>query len=164
MKWLAWAAMIFAGGCERPSAPTGVSPGTALQEDEFLPALKATGARFIVISVFAADCGPCLTESLQLMGRREGWRTQGVEILGLGMGKSPEDVRRFLKQTGDRVAFPLYFAPWFAERQVVEATPTLFIYSAAGERLFRADGLEHEDLPKLADEKLRHLLARSKSS
>ena len=136
----------------------------ALQEPDFQRTLKATGARFVVISVFAADCGPCLTESLQLMGRREDWRKQGVEILGLGMGRSPDDVRRFLKQTGDRVAFPLYFAPWFAERQEVEGTPTLFIYSAAGERLFRADGMDSGDLPKLADEKLRSLLIVPKSS
>jgi hypothetical protein len=93
--------------------------------------------------------------------RRPGWRKRGVEVLGLGVG-DPENARRFFSQTGNRTAFPLYSAPWFAERQKVEATPTLFIITASGENVFRADGMEAHDLPKLADEKLNQLLALRK--
>lgn len=94
--------------------------------------------------------------------RRSAWREKGVTILGLGVGQTPDDVRRFFAQTGKRATFPLYFAPWFAEREKVEGTPTLFILTASGEKVFRVDGMEDHDLPKLANEKLDQLLSGRK--
>lgn len=89
------------------------------------------------------------------------WRQKGVAILGLGMDEKPDDVRRFFKQTGDRATFPLYFAPWFAAREKVEATPTMFILNPEGRRLFRADGAEGENPLKLAEKELERLLKGS---
>ena len=128
-----------------------VAPGTNLAEKDFAATLKSSGAEYVVVSVFAADCGPCLTEALQLVDRRDKWHGERIEVLGLGMGKTMEEVRRFFKQTGDRANYPLYFAPWFAEQQLVEVTPTIFVFSADGKQLFRADGTESEDLPALVE-------------
>ena len=89
---------------------------------------------------------------------KDSWRRKGVEILGLGMGEKPDDVRRFFKQTGDRANYPLYFSPWFAEKEKVEATPTLFILNSEGKRLFRADGSEGENPLKLVEAELERLL------
>jgi len=139
-----------------------IEPGSLLTEQDFVPALKATGAKFIVITVFMADCAPCITESLQLADRRAAWRSTGVEILGIGMSEKPVDARRFFKQTGERTNFPLYTARWFPEKEKIEATPALFIFTPDGERLFRFDGESGENLSELINAKLEELLTKAK--
>ena len=127
----------------QPSPPT-VAPGTPLDEDGFASALRATGARWIVVPVFAAECGPCMTEALELTARRPAWKANRVDVIGMGMDEDAADVRRFFRATGRRVDYPLYHAPWFAKQHHVEITPTVLIYSADGNLLFRTDAIESE--------------------
>jgi len=116
-----------------------VEPGTELAEVHFKQALRETGAKYVVIQVYAEACGPCMTEALRLTKQQQAWQTLGVAILGMGMDETPAGPQVFYRHTGGRITYPLYWAPWFSEQQKVYATPTLFLYGANGEQLFRAD-------------------------
>ncbi len=118
---------------------SGVEPGTELTEANFKRALRETGAKFVVVQVYMEACGPCMTEALHLTEKQEEWRKSGVAILGMGMDERPAGPKAFYRHTGERITYPLYLAPWFSERQEVFATPTIFIYGADGEQLFRTD-------------------------
>ena len=116
-----------------------VEPGTELTEANFKQALRETGAKYVVIQVYMEACGPCMTEALHLTEKQEEWRKSGVAILGMGMDETPAGPKAFYRHTGERITYPLYLAPWFSEQQEVIATPTMFIYGAGGEQLFRTD-------------------------
>ena len=118
---------------------SSIEPGTELTEAAFKQTLHETGAKFIVIQVYMEACGPCMTEALHLTEKQEEWRKSGVAILGMGMDETPEGPKAFYRHTGERITYPLYLAPWFSEQQEVFATPTMFIYGAGGEQLFRTD-------------------------
>jgi len=116
-----------------------VEPGTELAEVHFKQTLRKTGAKYVVLQVYAEACGPCMAEALLLTKQQQAWQTSGVAILGMGMDETPAGPQAFYRHTGQRITYPLYWAPWFAEQQKVYATPTLFIYRANGEQLFRTD-------------------------
>ncbi len=139
-----------------------VEPGTPLAESDFAKTLRGTGARFVVVQVFMEACGPCITESLHLTEKEAAWRDKGIAILGLGMDDTRDGPKAFFESTGKRVTYPLYFAPWFAQQQEVFMTPTVFVYSAGGEQLFRTDSEHAEsDIMNALDTKLSELLVRS---
>jgi len=144
----------------KPNPPAlPVAPGTTLSENGFASALRATGARLIVVPVFAAECGPCMTEALRLTARRTAWKAMGVDVMGMGMDETPAEVRRFFQATGERIDYPLYHAPWFAKKNHVDIMPTVFIYSVAGKRLFRTDVTESEsDVQAALERKLSELV------
>ncbi len=122
-----------------------IEPGTELTEAAFKQTLHETGARFIVIQVYMEACGPCMTEALHLTEKEGDWRKSGVAIVGMGMDETPEGPKAFYRHTGERITYPLYLAPWFSEQQEVFATPTMFIYGADGDQLFRTDPETAED-------------------
>ena len=127
------------------SSQAQVAPGTPLAATDFAAVLAATEADHVVIQVFAEYCGPCMTEALALNDRLDAWRQRGIAVLGLGMDETPASVVAFHQQTGRRIQFPLYTAPWFAEQQDIALTPTLFIYDHEGQQLFRADAESHPE-------------------
>lgn len=137
-----------------------VEPGTKLTEALFLQTLRETRAKFIVVQVYIEACGPCMTEALRLTEKQKVWRESGVAVMGLGMDDTPDGPQAFYRHTSERITFPLYMAPWFAEQQEVLATPTIFLYAADGEQLFRIDPEAAEEgvLPAL-DAKLSTLLS-----
>ncbi|MCZ7646199.1 MAG: TlpA family protein disulfide reductase [Planctomycetota bacterium] len=106
-----------------------------------MPTLRATKAQYIVIQVFAEKCGPCMEEALKLSALAREWSERGIAVIGMSYDSQPESVKRFFDDTGKRVTFPLYCAPWFAEKHEVVATPTLFVFSAEGKKLHAADPL-----------------------
>ncbi len=139
-----------------------IEPGTPLAESDFAKTLRETGARFVVVQVFMEACGPCITESLHLTAQETAWRDRGIAILGLGMDDTPDGPKAFFESTGKRVTYPLYLAPWFAQQHEVFTTPTVFIYSADGEQLFRTDAEQAESgIMNSLDTKLSELLVRS---
>ncbi len=132
-----------------PDVEPNVEPGTELTEADFKQALRQalreTGAKYVVLQVYMEACGPCMSEALHLTKQQEAWKKSGVAILGMGMDETPAGPQAFYRHTGGRITFPLYLAPWFSEQQEVFATPTLFIYGADGEQLFRADSETSEE-------------------
>lgn len=137
-----------------------VSPGTPLIEADFVQTLRETGGEYVVVQVYMEACGPCMTEALQLTKIEEQWHQDGVAILGMGMDETPAGAEAFFESTGERIRYPLYFAPWFAKQQQVTATPTLFIYSESGKQLFRIDPLTAEtSIMTAIGEKIAGLLA-----
>ncbi len=167
---LALTAILIVPGCSRSTAPPApaakslasgggtaetdsakepsqerVPPGTRLAAADFADLLARSAGKQVVIQVFAESCGPCITEAIGLNERLDAWRKRGIAVIGLGMDDSPESVRTFYQQTGSRIRFPLYCAPWFAEQQEVALTPTLFIYDSAGKQQFRADAESQQE-------------------
>jgi len=127
---------------EAPSvsaAAPDVEPGTELTEADFKQTLRDTGAKYVVLQVYMEACGSCMAEALQLTKQQPAWQALGVAILGMGMDETPAGPQTFDRHTGGRITYPLYLAPWFSEQQEVDATPTMFIYGADGEQLFRTD-------------------------
>ena len=138
-----------------------IEPGTPLAKVEFKKTLLETEARFIVIQVYMEACGPCMTEALRLQEKRDEWRESGVAVLGMGMDETPDGAKAFFRHTGERITYPLYMAPWFSEQQKVFATPTMFIYGADGEQLFRTDPeTSQAGVMAALDTKLTELRAR----
>ncbi|MBE7461863.1 MAG: TlpA family protein disulfide reductase [Planctomycetes bacterium] len=115
--------------------------GALLAEAEFLTTLQASKAKYIVIQVFAEKCGPCMEEALKLSSLAPEWSKRGVAVIGLAFDPRQESVQRFFEDTGRRVTFPLYCAPWFAEKHEVLATPTLFVFSFDGKKVYVSDPL-----------------------
>jgi len=147
-------------GGELGTPTSHIEPGTPLVESDFAKTLRETGARFVVVQVFMEACGPCITESLHLTAQETAWRDRGIAILGLGMDDTPDGPKAFFESTGKRVTYPLYLAPWFAQQHEVFTTPTVFIYSADGEQLFRTDTEQAESgTIESLDAKLSELLA-----
>jgi len=124
---------------------TGIEPGTELTEADFKQAIRETGAKYVVVQVYMEACGPCMSEALHFTNKQEEWQASSVSILGMGMDETPAGSKAFYRHTGERITFPLYWAPWFSEQQEVFATPTVFIYGADGEQLFRTDPLTAEE-------------------
>lgn len=144
---------------EEQTPSSGVEPGTILTEANFKKTLGETGAKYVVVQVYLEGCGPCMTEALHLTEKEPPWRKVGVAILGLGMDQTPDGPKAFFEHTGKRITYPLYLAPWFAQRQDVFMTPTVFIYSAGGEQLFRTDAEQAEEgIMAALSEKLTELL------
>lgn len=149
-------------GDTRGTLASPVAPGTPLEPSDFQKTLRGTGARFVVVQVYMQACGPCITESLQLTAKEAAWRDKGIAILGLGMDDTPDGPKAFFESTGKRVTYPLYLAPWFAQQREVFTTPTVFIYSADGEQLYRTDTEQAESgIMNSLDTKLAELLVRS---
>ena len=130
---------------EEQTPSSRVEPGTILTEANFKKTLGDTGAKYVVVQVYLEGCGPCMTEALHLTEQEPQWRKEGVAILGLGMDQTPDGPKAFYEHTGKRITYPLYLAPWFAQQQEVLMTPTVFIYSAGGEQLFRTDPEQAEE-------------------
>ncbi len=122
-----------------------IEPGTELTEDGFREAIQNVNAKYVIVQVFQEGCGPCITEALRLTERQDSLRRMDVEIVGMGMDETADACKKFYKQAGERIAFPLYLAPWFAEQRDVFMTPTLFIFGTDGNVLFRADPEQAED-------------------
>ncbi|MCZ7647761.1 MAG: TlpA family protein disulfide reductase [Planctomycetota bacterium] len=142
------------------AAPDAVEPGTELAEADFEKTLKASGARFVLVQVFAEKCGPCMEEARKLTAMQPKLKSLDAVVIGVGVDEKPKNVKQFYEDTGRVVTYPLYCAPWFAPKHEIEYTPTLFIYGADGKRLFRLDpdALDGEQDPlEIVLEKLEEL-------
>ncbi len=156
--WSCLVVVMCVVGCGQ-TLSSRVEPGTNLAEANFEKTLGETDAKFVVVQVYLEGCGPCMTEALHLTEKESQWRKEGVAILGLGMDETPDGPKAFFEHTGKRITYPLYLAPWFAQQQDVFITPTVFIYSAGGEQLFRTDPEQAEEgVITALSEKLRELL------
>ncbi len=146
----------------QPIQPPHASVGQPLAPEDIQGLFRQTGARAILAQVFAESCGPCLTEAIELNDLQQALLQKGVLVIGLGMDEQPTGVHTFLQQTGGRIVFPLYWAPWFAEQQKVDQTPALFLLRPDG-TVKKIDRPESPDDPgrvpigKLLEEALSRL-------
>ena len=122
-----------------PPEEPRIAPGTPLAKSAFQQTLAETGAKWIVVQVYMEACGPCITEAIHMTEKLSEWQRKGIAVIGLGMDETATGPKTFFRQTGQRVTYPLYLAPWFAEEQEVYSAPTIFVYDSAGNQLLRAD-------------------------
>ncbi len=152
---------------EQPPSATGVKPaplvdvevGTEFFENQFVPTIKASGAKLVVVDVWAPLCISCMEESVKLSEKKDALAKKGVLILGLGYTDSLQGAQSFNEGTDGKVSFPLYRARWAFAKHGLEVTPTLMLFDTEGKLLFKTDPLisDHplEDLEKKIDEALK---------
>ena len=134
----------------------GVSPARGLsvpQEDSASPAAARSGeglfsrnaldelvptspSGYTLASVFHPSCSGCLTEAIALKDARETWKGLKVNVLGLAVTDSKEDVARFARVSG--AGYRLELAPWAAHAFDIRFYPTLLVFDRDGKEVFRA--------------------------
>ncbi len=98
---LALFALAALAGC-RPSAPEGggFHLNDVVDHDQFAASLDSTGARAVVVNVWATWCGPCVAEFPELVRYDRTMNGHGVEVRFLSVD-NPDDraqVVQFLQE------------------------------------------------------------------
>ncbi len=74
-----------------------LEPGRTIGPDDF-------PGQVVVISVWGSWCGPCRTEMPDLQAFYDDHRPQGLELIGVNIQESAEDVTRYRQMLG--ISFP----------------------------------------------------------
>ncbi|MGH7144453.1 MAG: peroxiredoxin family protein, partial [Planctomycetota bacterium] len=90
---------------------------------------------YIVITVFAADCAPCIREAKDLDAAVAAWQKRHIALIGISADITRDRVQKFVSQTGLPQNYPMYIAPWFVEDRHVDGTPALFLFDPAAKLL-----------------------------
>ncbi|HTL52479.1 MAG TPA: redoxin domain-containing protein [Planctomycetota bacterium] len=138
-----------------PPAKPGVSPGTpdnpalspapavqfakgeTLTEASFAKLLKTPRMKYTVVTVFAADCAPCITESKHLAELVDTWKKRRVNLVGISADVTVERIDKFITQVGGAQNYAMYLAPWFIENNKIDGTPVLFVFKPDGTQLMK---------------------------
>lgn len=104
MKWALILACLLAG-CARETASVPVLPVTAAQ---LLEAVRAPGARAVLVNVYATWCGPCREEFPDLVKLERDYRVKGLRVLFVSVDdeENMPAVKQFLATQG--VTYPSY--------------------------------------------------------
>jgi thiol-disulfide isomerase/thioredoxin len=105
MKWAAAMICLAIGCAQQPAGDLSVKPVTAAQ---LLEAVRAPGAKAVLVNVYATWCEPCRKEFPDLVKLERSYRDKGLRLLFVSA--DDEDnlpaVKEFLAKQG--VAFPTY--------------------------------------------------------
>ena len=108
------------------------APNFALKTVEGKPAeLKDFKGKAVLLSFWATWCVPCKEEMRWLVDFQKQYGPQGLVILGLSMDRSPQLVRKFLRN--NPVNFPVLMANQsVADQYFVKGLPTTIYIDANG--------------------------------
>jgi thiol-disulfide isomerase/thioredoxin len=144
------AASVLGCGAPRPAgkpaaaAPAKVQPATV---DQILAAVRAPGARVVLLNVWATWCTPCREEFPDLMRIEHEYRQRGLRLVLVSADFDTElpavkqfltehevDFLTFLKQGDDMHFIDGLDARWTG------ALPATLLYDGAGQRLWFHEG------------------------
>jgi len=142
------AAMLLGCGAPRPAAtpvaPAEVRPATV---DQILDAVRAPGARVVLLNVWATWCTPCREEFPDLLRIERDYRQRGLRLVLVSGDFDTElpAVKKFLAAHG--VAFLTYLKQGDDMRFIdgldprwTGALPATLLYDGAGRRLWFHEG------------------------
>lgn len=137
VKWMI-AMMCLLAGCARETADLAVKPVTAT---ELLAAVRAPGAKAVLVNLYATWCEPCQAEFPDLVKLERSYRVKGLRVLFVSADdeENMAAVKRFLVKQG--VNYPTYLK---AEKDMEfingleprwdGALPATLLYDGAGKQ------------------------------
>lgn len=132
-------------GCGRSENLPAVSPATAR---EVLAATRNTGAKLVLVNLWASWCGPCRAEFPDLLKLERAYRERGLKVVLVSWDETADDARKFLAQQG--VEFPSYIkSPAERDETFLEAfgskwtgaLPATFLFDGAGKLVDSWEGM-----------------------
>ena len=130
---------LVACGSEPPARP---QPPYQAMKTEAFQALVAESQGPLVVAVMSASCSPCIQELPVLDALHRELRGQGLEVIGLSLDYSEDNLRHLLEKTG--IKFPVY---WTGEEAIdpmgIQYLPLLILYKD-GRETGRLEGLLSE--------------------
>lgn len=149
-----------------PAAPADLNPqhlphGETLTESSFAALLKTRGVKYTVVTIFAADCAPCIAESKHLGPLVEAWRKRKVALIGISADVTVARIDKFLTQVGSPQSYPMYLAPWFIEQHKIDGTPVLMLFKPDGTLLMKVSVDDTPEPLKALENKLDEVQAGS---
>jgi len=133
--WLAGFLLLAGCGRAEKSLPV-VTPATA---QEVLAATHNTGAKVVLVNMWASWCGPCRAEFPDLLKLERAYRERGLKVVLVSWDETAADAGKFLAQQGvefasflksdkqTEVDFLTAFEPKWAG-----AIPATFLFDSAG--------------------------------
>jgi len=138
---------------QRPDAPSlmlALQPGTAA-----IP-LSSLKGKVVLLDFWATWCGPCKESIPDLENLYKKYHDRGLEVVGISVDKSPEDVPAMVAQLG--MTYPVVMAtdiPDIREKFKFTGIPQLYIIDRKGRIALEVTGsghdLESEVLPFLEE-------------
>jgi thiol-disulfide isomerase/thioredoxin len=132
MRWLVFCLLL--AGCGKPLPP--VSPATSV---EVMTAVRAGGAKVVLVNLWASWCGPCREEFPDLVRLQNNYAARGLRVIYISWDETAADAAKFLGRQG--VKSPSFlkanqqsdqdFINAF-EPKLTGALPTTLIYDGAG--------------------------------
>lgn len=141
-------ALLAATGCSRPAGPA-VTPATAR---EVLAATRNTGAKVVLVNMWASWCGSCRLEFPDLVKLERAYRDRGLKVVLVSWDDNTGDATKFLAKQGVEFASfiksdkqsDVDFLNAFEPRWT-GALPTTFLFDDAGKlRDFWEGAVTHE--------------------
>ena len=109
-------APFFASSPGHPAGPAGLAgepaPTFALQDDAGAPvSLAGYRGKVVVMNLWASWCPPCRAEMPELQQLADAYATNGVVVVGVNQGESPQRARAFAQ------ALHIHFPIWIDDHQ-----------------------------------------------
>jgi len=128
--------MLLAVGCgQRDSGP----PVTPVSAKEVTQAVRNSGAKVVLVNMWAVWCGPCREEFPDIVKLERDYRDRGLRVMFVSWDDNPRVARAFLTKQG--VDYPSYIkADYENDMQFINgfeprwtgAFPATFVYDGSG--------------------------------
>lgn len=100
----------------------------------------------VVVNFWATWCGPCVVEMPELQAFYEEYESQGVEMLGINLGESPEIAEEFIVERD--ITYPIILDQDgnIADFYALRGQPTTVVFDQNGEIVYTHTGLLNQEL------------------
>ena len=120
-----------------------------------LVSLDSFKGRVLLLSFFTTECPACQDEMPQLQGLYDKYRSRGLQVVGVNIRGSLEDVKLFAKNY--KLTFPILLDEDGAvgHKYQVRYIPRIFIFDKSGKIIFKAQFMAAEELAQEIEKDLK---------